>query len=65
MDWLRPITVVSLLAVAVIAGGAGVRLAVAVGDPAIAASAAVVALFLLVSVVRGARGRRWRRNPYW
>lgn len=65
MDWLRYAAIASLLAVGTAAGGSAVRLVVAAGDPRAAATAGLVALFLAVVIAAGARGRRWRQNPYW
>lgn len=65
MDWLRAAAIVSLLVVAVAAGGSAVRLTAGLGDPAFAAVVAFVAVVLLGTVAAGARGRRWRQNPYW
>lgn len=65
MDWLRYTAIAALLVVATIAGGAAVRLAVAGSDLRAAATVGLVALFLIVTIAAGARGRRWRANPYW
>jgi hypothetical protein len=65
MDWLRLATIVSLLAVAIAAGGSLVRLAIGLGDLRAAAVIGLVGLVLLGSIASGARGRRWRQNPYW
>lgn len=65
MDWLRSVTIVSLLAIGVIAGGSAVRLGLLAGDRRAVAALALVGLFLLAVVIGGARSRRWRRNPYW
>lgn len=65
MDWLRYAAIASLLAVATVAGGAAVRLVVVAGDPRAAATLGLVAVLLVAAIVAGARGRRWRHNPYW
>lgn len=65
MDWLRYAAIASLLAVATAAGGSAVRLAIATGDLRAAATVGLVALFLALAIAAGARGRRWRQNPYW
>lgn len=65
MDWLRHITIIALLIIAIIAGGTAVRLAVVVGDGRAAVVAVLVAGLLILAVIGGARDRRWRQNPYW
>lgn len=65
MDWLRYAAIASLLVVATVAGGTAVRLVVTAGDPRAGATLGLVALFLVVAIVAGAQGRRWRHNPYW
>lgn len=65
MDWLRVVAIVSLVVVAVIAGGSAVRLAVIAAEASVAVTVGLTALFLVVAVLGGAHGRRWRQNPYW
>lgn len=65
MDWLRYAAIVSLLVVAIVAGGSAIRVSIAAGDPRAAATLGLVALALVVAIAAGARGRPWRRNPYW
>lgn len=65
MDWLRAVTVVSLLAIGILAGGMAVRLALAAGDRRAAVALGLVGLFVLAVLRSGARTRRWRENPYW
>lgn len=65
MDWLRYAAIVSLLVVGTLAGGAAVRVGIAAGDLRAVAVLGLVVLVLAVAVAIGARGRRWRRNPYW
>jgi hypothetical protein len=65
VDWLNYAAIASLLAVATVAGGSAVRLVVAAGDLRAAATVGLVAVFLAVAIAAGARGRRWRHNPYW
>ena len=65
MDWLRGLTIVSLLAMGVVAGGALVRLAVLIGDGRAVVAGLNVLAVLVVAVRAGARDRGWRENPYW
>lgn len=65
MNWLRAVTVISLLAIGILAGGVAVRLALAASDRRAAIALGLVVLFVLVVARGGARTRRWRENPYW
>jgi len=65
MHWLSVVTICALVVAAVVAGGALVRLALDLGDLRVAAVVGFIVLCLLVAGAAGARGRRWRRNPYW
>lgn len=65
MDWLRAATVVSLLAVAVAGGGAAVRLVIAIGDLRAGLTVGLLTIAILAAFAAGARGPRWRENPYW
>lgn len=65
MDWLRYIAIASLMVAATLAGGTIVRIVVAARDLRVTATLVLVALLVVVAVASGARGRRWRKNPYW
>ncbi|MDZ7702659.1 MAG: hypothetical protein U5J98_11715 [Halobacteriales archaeon] len=65
MDWLKYAAIAGLLVVATLAGGAAVRLVVAAGNLRGAATLALVALLVVATALVGAKGRRWRSNPYW
>ena len=72
MEWTRPLSLVLVALVALLAVGAAVEIArttLASGDYA-TVSAAVLALVLVVvlaATVVGAKNRRWLKNPdsYW
>jgi hypothetical protein len=51
--------------VALLAGGTIFRLVIAAGDRRAAATLIAVLYFVLTVAVGGAKGRRWRQNPYW
>ena len=65
MDWLPYVALVALLVVATVIGGAAVRVVVALGDPRAAVTLGIVAVLVAAAVAAGAKGGRWRENPYW
>ena len=65
MDWLPYVALAALLVIATAIGGAAVRVLVLVGDLQAAATLGLVAALVALAVATGARGRRWRENPYW
>jgi hypothetical protein len=65
MDWRRTSSIAGLFIVAVLAGGAALRTLLVVSDLRAAATLVFVAGILLVTVLTGAKRRRWRENPYW
>jgi Flp pilus assembly protein TadB len=65
MDWRRTSSIVGLFIVAVLAGGAALRILLVVSDLRTAAALVFVAGLLLIAVLTGAKRRRWLENPYW
>ncbi|MFC7046256.1 hypothetical protein ACFQH6_13300 [Halobacteriaceae archaeon GCM10025711] len=66
MQWLKLVAGLSVLAVVLWGIGAiAVFAPVVAGSTASVATVAVAAVVVAVVVVWGAKGRRWRENPYW
>lgn len=65
MNWLRPVSIVFVFLIAVLAGGSASRALFAVTEIEAAATFALLAGLLLATILAGAKGRRWRQNPYW
>lgn len=65
MRWLAYLTLGLLFLVALVTGGAAVRLAAAAGDPRTAVTVGLLVVLLVGAVVRGVGSRSALRNPYW
>lgn len=65
MDRLQVVAIASLLLVAIMAGGAAIRLVITAGDLRAAATLGLVVLVVAGAIFGGAKGPRWRDNPYW
>lgn len=65
MDWLHWLAVAGLALVSVATGGIVIRVIVLATEIQAAAVLLLVLLLVMVAIAVGARGRRWRQNPYW
>lgn len=66
MHWTKPLGLLGIAFLAVLAGGALVLLAsVVLGDVAALATVALVAVLVVAATVVGLRSRRTGSTPYW
>ncbi len=64
MHWTKPLTLLGVAVLAVLAVGAVAQFAMAVTVTRVVTIALVVGCVAGL-VLLGARSRRWRQNPYW
>lgn len=65
MAWLKILAAITVFGIAVVVGGAGVRLAALAGDIAVVVVTGVLVGLLVVVGLIAAKSRRWLANPYW
>lgn len=65
MRWIRAITVIGLLLIAVLTGGTIVRIGSLTSTPPAIVTLAFVGLLVLIAVFGASRGGAGPTNPYW